>query len=235
MLKAVLNFPKLRSPASHCSLLGGIVFLALAMPASASEFETRCAALANSSSVTVSLIDLPPLIEQSRSISELKGMKGMRGDSHHHILGLTFGAPFIEYATKSTLISDPHSSNVCLMPSLDLKIGLKELRIYLAKELNDPCRRNVILEHEQEHANTWRNHLRIASRLLAERIRTALGPARLFHNHEKASEALGPWLADTIKPFQQQLFQGIVASQQAIDSPHSYAMVEGRLRTCPPL
>jgi hypothetical protein len=120
-----------------------------------------------------------------------------------------------------------------MVPDVSVKLGFAAMRVYLARELQDSCRRNIVREHELEHVSTWRSHFRIGGRMLEEPLRTAFSQPRYYASQTQASADLKPWVEGALKPFEKQLMNGATAAQRAIDSPASYQRVSQRLHACP--
>ncbi|OYU61383.1 MAG: hypothetical protein CFE30_16075, partial [Bradyrhizobium sp. PARBB1] len=86
---------------------------------------------------------------------------------------------------------------------MTLTLGFSELKVYIAKETTSECQRRIIEEHENEHVNAWRNHLRIGSRLLTSVLQKQLAQPMYF---DKAVD---------IKPILQQRVEDIIDFQLA--------------------
>jgi hypothetical protein len=106
--------------------------------------------------------------------------------------------------------------------------------MYLARELTDECRRSVIREHEQEHVNTWRAHLRASAQMLTTILRRDVGEPRVYASREEAAAGVRAWGSELVTPWARRMLASVVEAQQAIDTPASYAGVVSRIRACPP-
>jgi hypothetical protein len=127
------------------------------------------------------------------------------------------------------------AGRLCAWPEITITLSLKELTVYLAREIPDTCRRQVIREHEAEHVRVWQQYLRAGARLLESQLRRELAAPYRFPPGADAEagsrQKLGALLDDKLRGLTEQIGQ----AQREIDSPASYAQVSGRLRACPPV
>jgi hypothetical protein len=208
----------------------------LLTPAAASAnpgFEDRCASLVAEAKVSVVFEDKPAARDDSRSLTELKGLSGSGPNAHHNVLGLTHALPSARLDVIPHMLAD-ETGRTCVVPSLNLKLGLSEFQVYLARELKDPCRRRIVEEHENEHANVWRNHLRAGARLLESALRGGLAKPIYFRSREEVRSDLQHRIDELVNPLLQKLKDGVVVANRQIDSPASYQFEENRMRACPP-
>ncbi len=114
-----------------------------------------------------------------------------------------------------------------------LRLGLSNLTVYLAREVQGSCRRAIVEAHEQEHVAVWRNHFRIGARLLTTQLQQALGQAAVFDDANQASALLTQRVENLVERQLKVLIDGIRSAHQQIDTPGSYQLEEGRMRACP--
>ena len=113
-----------------------------------------------------------------------------------------------------------------------LELGFSAFVVYLAKELTDPCHREIVRQHEQEHVNTWKSHLRASAQLLTTVLRRNIGEAHLYASRDEAEQGVGARAAELVAPWPKRILDSVGAAQDAIDTPVSYGIVTSRLRTC---
>lgn len=200
--------------------------------ASADDFAERCKQLARQVKVSVTFEDLPVVIDESRSIQALNGLSGKRAGSHHNVYGVTHAKPYFRLSVVPKVVSDGHG-NLCAMPDIFIRLGFSEMVVYLARELTDRCRRNIIWEHEQEHVNTWRAHLRASAQLLTTLLLREVGDSRTYASRDEVEAGIRSWADELVTPWANRMIASVSEAQQAIDTPVSYAEVASRLRTCP--
>lgn len=200
--------------------------------AGADDFAERCKQLAQQVKISVTFEDLPVVTDESRNIQALNGLSGKRASSHHNVYGLTHAKPYFRLSVVPKVISDGHG-NICAMPDISIKLGFSELVVYLARELTDRCRRNIIWEHEEEHVNTWRAHLRASAQLLTTILLREVGDSRTYASRDEVEAGIRSWTDELVTPWAKRMIASVIEAQQAIDTPASYAAVASRLRTCP--
>ena len=195
-------------------------------------FGAACDKLAGEARIEAIFEDRPVTRDESRGLDELKRLAQSRSSRYHHVLGLTRAEPSVDVDFSARFL-DAGDGRACAVPSLKIRLGFSVLRVYLAQELADPCRRRFVLEHEQEHVETWRAHFRAGARMLTPVLQARLARAYRFDSQAAAATGLRPLVEAQVGPLLQKLQDGVGAAQQQIDSAASYARVEARLRSCP--
>ena len=205
-----------------CSLTGA---------AYADEFAERCALLSQQETINVVYRDSPVAGDTTRSTSELNRMGGVAAGGYHNIYGLTFAKPhFVMQVTPRAFIDD--DGRICALPQIAIQLGFSEFAVYLAKELVNPCLREVIREHEQEHVTTWKSHLRASAQLLATVLQQNRGEARIYASREETEAGVQAWARELVAPWSQRILQSVEEAQKSIDTRVSYDRVTSRLRAC---
>jgi hypothetical protein len=200
--------------------------------ASSDTFKADCEKLMGPGKVVVMYTDIVPAEDSSRTVKGLQSMSGKTNDTYHNVYGLTHAEPEFRYEFQTRWRTSP-DGQTCMVPDVSIKLGFAAMRVYLARELQDNCRRNIVREHELEHVSAWRSHFRIGGRMLEEPLRTAFSQPRYYASQTQASADLKPWVEGVLKPLQQRLMNSAVAAQRAIDSPAAYQRVSQRLHGCP--
>jgi hypothetical protein len=195
-------------------------------------FAIACEKLASEAEVRVLFEDKQVTRDDSRNLEVLKRLSKSGPNPHHSVLGLTHAEPTASLEVTPRILTDP-AGRTCGVASLTLKLSFSTLQVYLASELKDACRRQIVDEHEQEHVAVWRNHFKAGARMLESLLRTKLGQVAYFSNPAEAREALPQRANELIAPLLKNLNNGIGINQQEIDSAGSYRYVEGRMRACP--
>jgi hypothetical protein len=201
--------------------------------ASNDEFRTACTKLGETVAVVVTFMDIAASENSAHTLKSLKSLSGKTSDPHHNVYGLTQAEPTFSYEIKPRWGINP-VGQTCIVLDVSVKMGFSAMRIYLARELQNSCRKNIVREHELEHVSAWKSHFRIGARLLEDPLRRAFSQPRYYASRTQAQTDLQPWAEGVLKPFQQQLMQGVASAHRAIDSPLSYNHVKKRLRACPP-
>jgi hypothetical protein len=196
-------------------------------------FKTDCEKLIGPGKVMVMYTDIVAAEDNSRTIKALQSLSGKVDDAYHSVYGLTYAEPEFRYEFQTRWRTSP-DGRTCMVPDISIKLGFVAMRMYLARELQDSCRRNIVREHELEHVSAWRSHFRIGARMLEEPLHMAFSQPRYYASETQARADLKPWVESVLKPFQQRLMNGAIAAQRAIDSPGAYQRVTQRLRMCPP-
>jgi hypothetical protein len=218
--------------AKHTSyLLAALVCLG-ARCANADDFAERCTQLAQQARISVTFEDRPVAIDESRNVQALNGLSGKQPSSNHNVYGITHAKPYFRVSVVPKVISDGQGK-FCAMPDIFIKLGFSEMVVYLARELTDGCRRNVIWEHEEEHVNTWRAHLRASAQLLTTVLFREVGDSRAYASRDEAEAGVRSWANELVAPWAKRMIASVTEAQRAIDTPASYAAVASRLRTCP--
>jgi hypothetical protein len=113
-----------------------------------------------------------------------------------------------------------------------IELGFTEFVVYLAKELTDPCHKDIIRQHEQDHVNTWKSQMRASAQLLTTVLRRDMGEARYYMSRGEAEAAVRAWASELAAPWLKRMLDSVTAAQNAIDTQVSYDTVTSRLRTC---
>ncbi len=208
-----------------------LAFTLIQTPSSADE-KNSCNQLAQMASVKTSYTDRIVSEDSEHPLTYLKSLSDHKLDQNHNVLGLTVAKPELTYEFKSILSATPEGK-VCMVPEITIKSGFSVMQIYLAKELQSNCKRQIIREHEYEHVSTWKNHIRIGTKLMESSMKQAFSQPRYYASTTEAERDLNSWVLEVIQPIEQRLLNGIERAQSAIDSPLSYSRVESRLLTCP--
>lgn len=201
--------------------------------ASNDDFRTRCIKLGEAVAVVVTFKDIATSENTSHTVKSLKSLSGKISGPHHNVYGLTYAESIFSYEVKPRWWTDP-AGQTCMVPDVSVKMGFSAMRIYLARELQDSCRKNIVREHELEHVSAWKSHFRIGAKLLEDPLRRAFSQPRYYASRNQAQADLQPWAEGVLKSFQQRLMQGVASAHRSIDSPISYNHVKKRLRACPP-
>jgi hypothetical protein len=198
----------------------------------AESFTERCDKLASQAQIQVVFEDALLVRDDTRSLDALKRLSQTGASPYHRVLGLTHAEPVTRLTLTASTLEDL-DGRVCSVPSLTLKLGFSSLQVYLARELQDPCRRNIVQAHEQEHVAVWRSHLRIGARLLTSQLQKTLGQPMYFNDLAQAKAGVQQRVENLLNPPLQGLMNGIAAAHQQIDAPGSYQLEENRMRACP--
>ncbi|MBA2658381.1 MAG: hypothetical protein H0U72_02170 [Nitrosospira sp.] len=201
--------------------------------ASNDEFKARCVKLAVAAAVVVTFTDIATSENSSHTVESLKSLSGKTSDPHHNVYGLTHTEPIFSYEIKPRWLIGP-AGRTCMVPDVSVKMGFSAMRIYLARELQDSCRKNIVRDHELQHVSAWKSHLRIGAKLLEEPLRLAFSQPRYYASTAQAQADLQPWVEGVLKPLHQRIMKSVTSAQRAIDSSISYTHVKNRLRNCPP-
>jgi hypothetical protein len=205
--------------------------LVLAGNAFADEFGERCAQLAQQTKIAVTFQDRQVDSDDSRTIQALNGISGKTAGDNHNVYGLTRANPTFRLQVTPRLIADA-GGPICAVPDIAIELGFSEFMVYLARELTDPCQREIIRQHEQEHVNTWKSHLRASAQLLTTALRNNLGEARRYATREETEAGLRTWTNELVAPWAKKILAAVTEAQKSIDTPVSYGIVASRLRTC---
>ena len=201
--------------------------------ANADDFAARCRELSGQTNVSVAFQDRPVVTDESRNIQALNELSGKPAGGHHNVYGLTHAKPYFRLSVVPRVVVDGHGKS-CAMPDIALSLGFSEITVYLARELTDRCRRNVIREHEEEHVSTWKAHLRASAQFLTTILLREMGEARTYGSRDEVEAGIRAWADGLVTPWAKRIIATVSEAQQAIDTPASYAAVVRRLRACPP-
>lgn len=205
---------------------------AMSHGAETGSFSDRCEKMAAESKFSIVFEDAPLVRDNTRSLDELKRLSQLATGSYHFVYGLTRAQAKAEYEIRAVVLTDTDGS-ICATPSIAFKIGLSELTVYLAKELTNTCKRDAVDDHEQEHVNTWRGHMRAGSRLLEPVLRKSLVRPFYFNRADEVQPGLQRQVDTVLGPLMENLQKGIAANHNQIDSPLSYRITAQRINACP--
>lgn len=195
-------------------------------------FAQRCQALEAEAHISVAFEDAVVTRDNARGLAELKNLSGKTAGPNHQIYGLTQAQAGARYAMRAAIVADADGT-VCAVPSLEVKLVLTGLTVYLARELVDGCKRAIVDEHESEHVGIWRSHLRAGARLLEPTLRNRLGQPFIFVSADAAKSGLRGQVDAVLNPLLLRLQDGIVLANRDLDSPQSYQATGQRIRACP--
>lgn len=212
-------------------LAAALIFLATNC-VSADEFAERCKQLPQQLQVSVTFEDRPVVTDESRDVQALNGLAGKRAGEHHNVYGLTYAEPNFRLSAISRGIADGRG-RICAIPDISLTLGFSQFTVYLARELKDPCRRNIIWEHEQQHVGRWKSHLRASAQLLTTILRREAVEPRTYASRDELEAGIRAWSEELVTPWVKRILAIVGEEQRAIDTPDSYAGIVNRMRVCP--
>lgn len=203
-----------------------------AVASQADNFEQRCERLAQTASVSVSFEDTPVTWDTRRSAEELKKLGPAQGNPYHTVLGLTHAQPTANVQVSHRSLSHPEGGT-CIVGDVRLTLSFAELRVYLATELTNPCRRQIVEDHEAEHVRIYRNHFRAGARLAEPLIKKMLILPIYASDAEAAEAELRRHTHEVVMPIAARITKVAMTANSEIDTPASYREVSARLRACP--
>lgn len=220
----------------HLRISIAVALLGLCPPwAQAADFAARCNLLTNQANVMVEFQDREVMTDESRTVQALNEMSGKLVGGPSNILGLTHAKPSFQMNVMVRAITN-EKGQACAIPNIKLTLGFSAFVVYLARDLTDGCRREVIRAHEQEHVDTWKSHLRASAQMLPGVLRRELGEmgeARIYDSREEAEAAVRTQATGLVTPWLARIAAAATEAQLAIDTPMSYTGVVNRLRACP--
>jgi hypothetical protein len=203
----------------------------IADSASAQDFRERCAQLPQQVKVAVVFRDRQVTVDETRSVQELNRMSTRPAADYHNVYGVTYAKPGFRLLAAPRMLDDG-SGQICALPDIMIELGFTEFVVYLAKELTDPCHKDIIRQHEQDHVNTWKSQMRASAQLLTTVLRRDMGEARYYMSRGEAEAAVRAWASELAAPWLKRMLDSVTAAQNAIDTQVSYDTVTSRLRTC---
>ena len=212
-------------------LAAGLMLMPLAAAAQ-SDLAGACATLAADARIVVAFEDRPVSYDHSLGVDALRRLASSATPAHHRVLGLTEAQPTTRLMVAPRVLAD-RNGRACAVAALDLAISFATLRVYLASELKDACRRRVVEEHELRHVAVWCDHLRAGARLLETRLRATLGEVAYFDSAQQARDEVRRRAEEAVSAYIARLSDGIAAGNREIDTASAYQYDEGRLRACP--
>ncbi len=203
-----------------------------ALAAQADNFEQRCERLAQAATVSVSFEDIPVTWDTRRSAEELKKLGPAQSNPYHTVLGLTQAQPTANLQVSHRSLTHPDGWT-CIVGDVRLTLSFSEMRVYLATELTNPCRRQIVEEHEAEHVRIYRTHFRAGARLAEPLIKKMLTLPIYASDAEAAEAELRRHTHEVVMPIAARITKVAMAANLEIDTPASYREVTARLRACP--
>jgi hypothetical protein len=197
------------------------------------EFQASCRKLGDAVRITATYRDIAPTEDSSQTVKSLKSLSGKTSDPYHHVYGLTHAEPVFSYQFMPRWHIGP-DGQVCALPDVSVEIGFSSMRVYLARELKETCRKGVVRDHEMEHVSAWKSHFRAGAKLLESPLRQAFLHARHYPSQADAQVGLKLWVEEEMESLWKRLMTGVITAHRTIDSPLSYNQVNNRLRNCPP-
>lgn len=197
------------------------------------EFQANCWKLGDTVRIAAAYRDIVPTEDSSRSVKSLRSLSGKTGDPYHHVYGLTHAEPAFSYRFTPRWHTGP-DGQVCALPDVSVEIGFSSMRVYLARELQETCRKGVVRDHEMEHVSAWKSHLRAGAKLLEGPLRQVFSQPRYYRTQADAQAGLKLWVEEEMKLLWKRLMDSAITAHRTIDSPLSYNQVNNRLRNCPP-
>jgi hypothetical protein len=195
-------------------------------------FNERCEKLATEAAIRVLFEDKPVTRDDSHNVDELTRLAGSGVTRFHSVLGLTHAVPSASMEFLTRFLNDGEGGT-CAVPSVTVKLGFSSLDVNLAREITNPCRRQIVEEHEQEHVAIWRDQLRIGARLLTTQLTNTYARPDYFRSPDDANQILRERIEQHVSIALKELQDGIMTAHRQIDSPGSYRQVENRMRACP--
>jgi hypothetical protein len=198
---------------------------------SADDFTERCNNLSRQLQVSVTFEDRHVVTDETRDVEALNGLSGKRAGENHNVYGLTDAKPTFRMSVIPRGVADSHG-RFCAIPDISLTLGFSQFTVYLARELRDPCRRNIIWEHEQQHVSRWKSHLRASAQLLTTILRREAVEPRTYVSRDELEAGIRAWSEELVTPWVTRILAIVGDEQRAIDTPDSYAAVANRMRLC---
>lgn len=208
-----------------------LVTAVITAKASAQDFAERCAQLPQQVKVAVAFRDRTVIVDDTRSVQELNRMNVRSAVDYHNVYGVTYAKPGFRLLVTPRAVEDGNG-HICALPDMMIELGFSEFVVYLAKELTDPCHKDIIRQHEQDHVNTWKSQMRASAQLLTTVLRREMGEPRYYTSRAEAETAVRAWATELAAPWLKRMVDSITAAQNAIDTQVSYDTVTSRLRTC---
>ena len=208
-------------------LLFGLVF-------GAADAMASCTVPLEAAVISVDYSEARLTIDESQPWSYLAGLVGKSPNGHQHVYGLTHAEPGYQVRVTPRFGKDWRGGAGCAVADVAVTLQLTELKVYLARDIPDSCRREIVREHENEHVRVWQQHMRIGARLMSVALRQELALPRHYESATRAEEDLFARSKMVLETKFAELASDIRRTQQEIDTPASYAQLERRMRACPP-
>jgi hypothetical protein len=226
---------KRRGPGSNRTrrvVLAWLIAASAPAAAQTDNFDQRCERLAQAATITVSFEDTPVTWDTRRSADELSKLGPPQANPYHTVLGLTHAKPTANIHVAHRSLTHPEG-RVCIVGDIRLTLTFTELKVYLAKELTDPCRRQIVEEHEAEHVRIYRHHFRAGARMAESLIRQTLILPIHAVDVDAAEAELRRRMNEIIAPLAARITSVAMAANQEIDTPSAYREIAARIRACP--
>lgn len=223
------------TPCPHFARRMALAWLLVSSSAAAAQtdnFEQRCERLAQTASVSVAFEDTPVTWDTRRSADELRKLGPAQGNPYHTVLGLTHAKPTANIQVSHRSLTHP-DGRTCIAGDIKLTLGFAELKVYLATELTNPCRRQIVEEHEADHVRIHRNHFRAGARMAEPLIKKMLNLPIYASDAEAAEAELRRHTHEIIMPVAARITKVAMEANLEIDTPASYREISARLRACP--
>ncbi len=226
-----MNFHRLAVAAGAVALAAGCdVLTATAQRAGVvPTFEAHCAKALPATEVVVRAIPVRYALDTGHSHAEL-GQMGVEAGAGERVIGLTRAR--ISHAANITVhgIEEPRNRQVCVRPAISVEMSMQPMTVFVGREYaGDPCRRAVILEHEEKHVAVYREYLdEVAARVRGE-IAEAYGNAvMVFASRDEAQREIETALSGYLEPVLARSTRELLQRQAAVDTPEEYARVGER-------
>lgn len=163
------------------------------------------------------------IVDTSKSYSELTEMaKGKN---------ITVGLTSADLKSKVSFTSDGIKSRdgqVCLKPKVDVNLTFNPMIVYVAKEfINNPCKYNVIYDHEMKHVAVFENHLETAKQaIILELTRNFGNKLYIFETEEKANYDIKEATDLYLSKLAQDQMENVRHLQEQVDSEDEYKRLD---------
>lgn len=214
--------------------MNGRFLLLFGLAFAAADALASCAVPPEPAVISVDYSEARLTIDESQPWSYLAGLVGKSPNGHQHVYGLTHAEPGYQVRITPRFGKDWRGGAGCALADIAVTLQLTELKIYLARDIPDPCRREIVREHENEHVRVWQQYMRIGARLMTVALRQELAQPRHYENAAGAEEDLFARGKTVLEAKFAELAADVRRAQQEIDTPASYAQLERRMRACPP-
>ncbi len=192
-------------------------------------FEAHCAKSLPATEVVVRAVPVRYVLDTGHSHAELARM-GVEAGAGERVIGLTRAR--IGHAASITVhgIEEPRNRQVCVRPAIRVEMSMQPMTVYVGREYaGDPCRRAVILEHEEKHVAVYRDYLDEVTTRVRGEIADAYGNAvMVFASRDEAQREIESALAGYLEPVLARSTRELVQRQAAVDTPEEYARVGER-------
>ena len=145
----------------------------------------------------------------------------------HRTIGLTRA----NFGHRSSIevkgIEDRARLRACARPNIQVELFVRPLTVYIAREYAaDPCRAQVIREHEQRHVDVYVGYAREAVPMLAQRLDAIVGAAPHYASTvDEAQAHVDRRIAETLEAFMRDSERTLATRQAEVDTPEEYQRV----------